>query len=298
MTASTHAARRDELDLFVRQLFSLSRAVTSFPLVREFFAIRLNGMDGKLPPSPTFASQFENAPKGGHAEGGVAGQQQQEHRHAYASIRERSPTIETVFYPPAGTMRPSLALAGKRSTPDLRRFMHASGDLSDVDNASPRPSPSPRSFRFPAHAQGRVNTAPTSPAAAGTASIRECLASFELDDLLQRSAPTSPVRMGTIGSQTTSSGSEGGSGSDTASTRTASTVRPTVAGAGASRTSSRIASPLSFDSAISGSAERGVEDGLGALCASSEEQRQGMKSKPTPGALKHFRSLQVSNLYR
>lgn len=257
MTASTHSARRDELDLFVRQLFALSRAVTSEPLVRDFFAVRPNGMDGSLPPSPTPAHTA-------HLEQ-TAGQGK-----VYASIRERSPTLESGFQPtsmttvqpprmPIQVVRPSLA--GKRSTPDLRRFMHASSSEEDT------PQSSPRTWKFPSHAQGRVSTAPSA------MSIRDCLAPFDLE-------PTSPIR-----------GS--GNGSDTSSMRTASTIRPSGAGTGQrSRASSRIASPLSFDSAISQAA---VDD---------EHESSPMPvpaktpSKARPGALKHFRSLQVRSNFR
>ena len=149
--------------------------------------------------------------------------------------------------------------------------MHASEDNSDDNINEPSPRPSPRAFRFPAH--GRTTTAP-----APSASIRDCLAPFGLDDLV--SAPTSPVRAGTAISTNSSSGS------DTASMRTTSTVRPAGQGT-ASRTSSRMNSPLSFDSVVS---EQSGEDGHHMPLAG----RLPAKVRPTPGALKHFRSLQVS----
>lgn len=263
VTASTHAGRRDELDLFVRQLFSLSRAVTSEPIVRDFFSVRSNGLDGSLPPSPTpssaSTSAFAESTKDGHGHGHGHGQ-----NTAYASIRERSPSIEESFKSISarhiGSIRPSLA--GKRSTPDLRRFLHATSSEDDAFS-SPRPAPSPdtasvMNFRFPAHGQGRVSTAP----AAGIASIRDCLASFELD------SPTSPMR----------------GGSDSASLSTQSTVRPAGAAGSRSRASSRIASPLSFNSAIS---ELAVEDDYAAPLPIAAGKTRG-----DPGALKHFRSLQ------
>ena len=315
VTASTHAARRDELDLFVRHLFNLPQTVTLHPLVQEFFDIKPNGLDGQLPPSPAphTPAHFEQHPNGKTitpASAAAASSAMREFSYSastsYASIKERSPG------PPQPAFR--AGLVSKRSTPDLRRFMSASVDSSassssldeDLPNMSCPTSPAAAAypaqlaFRFPMppapHTSTSQNNALVSPLVNdndvtvrySAHAAKQPSSSSQTQGTKQRSGlgrdtfvePRSPA-----------SGTESGrnSISDAFSVRTASTARPVCGGGPLSR----VASPMSFTSDRTARQEDEEEERHSATTTASPPP----PSRPAPrplggGSLKHFRSLQ------
>jgi hypothetical protein len=256
VTASTHSARRDELDLFVRHLFNLPRAVTSHPLVSDFFDIKPNGLDGQLPPSPTplASPSFE---------GKSMGAAQASQRPVYASIRERSPGAALQSFRPT--------LGAKRSTPDLRRFM-ASSDSSDSEQEASNPSPYPPqlNWRYPSSATSiAAQSKPVVVLADSDETVR--FSAHRANASVNSSRPRAGLAIDTFAELARKTSSS----SDSSSMRTASTIKPTR-----SRSSSRIASPLSFASDMA-----------------EDEHVVPINPRPGPRALKHFRSLQVRLFY-
>ena len=245
MTASTIASRRDELDLFVRHLFNLPRAVTTYPLVKAFFSVKNNGLDGLSPPSPTPCQQalFD------------------------ASRPEESSKLPTAQDSPSReslprTFRP--VLGAKRSTPDLRRFISSSQAQEDEFTSfspSTAPYPSHLNFRFP-----RSATSSTIGSTATSTDADTLRPSISMHMLNTPISPRSQSRVGLANDTFDLPVSPGGS--DGSSMKTASTIKPNRSGS-----FSRISSPLSF--------------------LSDEGDAVHRSAKPVPGALRHFRSLQV-----
>lgn len=291
-TASTHTSRRDELDLFVRHMVNLPRAVTSFPLVRDFFSIKMNGLDGRQPPSPNtspspaqsphFESKLANQTlsRQGHQQT-LQGQQVLKKKPSKQALQSSSQVQEPVQ---ARAFRPTLA--AKRSTPDLRRFVTSSSKdcfASSLEEEEQPPLPKPASqypaldkFSFPPR---KAPDCPTSnlPHTSGTRGPPPFASP-------PSSRPSS--RDGYVSSVVTIP--HASTSSDAASMRTNSTVRPGRAGS-----STRMASPMSFVSITSeGSGQSTPMQSL-ASPATITRREGGSKhgSAPAP-SLKHFRSLQ------
>lgn len=266
----------------MRHLFVLPRAVTSFPLVRDFFEIKDNGLDGLLPPSPVLgqssnafavAAAIANARFAGESEG---------MQLAYPGIRERSP--EGVASPLTQVRRPSrpagldadnsprnlsvrAQLATQRSTPDLRRLAAAHQDGFNGYNQIPQRSsslarpayPAHLDFKFPRAAPAIPSTCvPVASPDAENTDVnqyrsyppRSPSSSFHL-----ASALNNALRSSSTGARCNTAGSTSAC-SDTASLRTESTARPgsrnrTPSGstvlysAGNTASSSRAVSPAS-----------------------------------------------------
>ncbi|CAD6577925.1 MAG: hypothetical protein CYPHOPRED_000407 [Cyphobasidiales sp. Tagirdzhanova-0007] len=259
VTASTITSRRDELDLFVRHLFNLPKAITTYPLVKEFFSIRNNRLDGLSPPSPT-PSQHA------HYESPVTVRLKAKEHSPHPTNKEHS-----AHDAPTYSFRP--VLGAKRSTPDLRRFISSHQVQEDeltISNPSPGPYPSQLNFRFP-----RSTTSSTIQSNATGSTVHSNATSTTADTLRASTSnylmqpPSSPKNITVLTPDTYDMPTSPG-GSDASSMRTTSTstIKPSISGS-----FSRISSPLSF-----------LSDG--------SDTPQNVSPKPAPGALRHFRSLQ------
>ncbi|KAK9894776.1 hypothetical protein P389DRAFT_206238 [Cystobasidium minutum MCA 4210] len=304
-TSSTHSNRRDELDLFVRHLVSLPKAVTSFPLVREFFGVKMNGLDGRQPPSPTASPSPSSTSQFGSGEASPQ-LNQNSAQTSYFSIDQKPleqssnatrPQLSkkksskqllqpAQIYTPAQSaslsrsFRPTLT--AKRSTPDLRRFMAAS--TSSPEEEPPLPSASSAAVLYPTLDKFSFppRRAPECPRTPGTAS-----------PLASSSSPASSVKSPMKRPSTRPSSwdeyvSSIISTNDNASTRTASTVRPSRAGS-----TSRMASPMSFVSVTSEDSARAIPMPSFPLPPSTPRNAGSSKTSSGPApSLRHFRSLQ------
>jgi hypothetical protein len=290
----------------------------------------MNGLDGRLPPSPTPQHTPHFDARNQTVESFLQGAALTANRAAAPATTAGMPgnTTAPSSWSPQNVLRKKASkqllqpafeqerqeqkqpprpfrptLTGKRSTPDLRRFITSTptdSPLAPSEEEFPLPSPSSpspqqasnpyptlRNFSFPPRMDSTLQASRPKPKSTHSSSSVHTLNS---------SSPSSQIRPSPGHEYVSSivaspaSASHNASVSDTASMRTNSTVRPNRAGS-----TSRMASPLSFVSVASGESGRSTPTAPIILPSISTRPAKGSSSKTSNGSapsLRHFRSLQ------